>query len=106
MKKKNWFKILTLGLGGLVFWLFGTKSGKETRKYLEEIGQKVIKKIMKEVKEVKELTQAKYEEIIDKVLADYKEDKKLSTDAWQEITNVLKSKWKDVEKQIKKELKK
>lgn len=92
---------------GLAAGLFmQSRKGKELTKDAQKKAAELQKQVMKKLKEGQELTKDKYEEVVDHVIAYYTKSKQLAAKEVPQARKFLMSRWKGIESEIKKGMKK
>ncbi len=88
---------------GVVTGLFlKSKKGKVVVKDTEKRVKVMKSKVMKEFKGIKKLTKVQYEEMVDRMTNYYVTSKDIAKKDVPEIREYLLSKWKEIEKELKK----
>jgi gas vesicle protein len=78
-----------------------SKQGKALTKDLQRKTMALQKKVLKELKNAKEISKDTYDELVDKVVAYYVKTKDIAEKEVPEVTKLLRSHWKNVEKELK-----
>ena len=108
MKTKKFLGGLALGavLGSALGLFFSPGKGKENREKFKKISKKVSEELITDVTKLKTVGKKEYEEVVENIIKKYKKDDLLSASAWGEIASELKLRWKDIQKEMKKQTKK
>jgi gas vesicle protein len=108
MKSKKFLGGLALGalLAGAVGLFFNPTTGKNNRDKFKKITKKVSEDLVKETAKLKTFSKKEYELIVDRLIKKYSKDDLLKPAVWLEIGNELKHRYKDIEKEVKKRVKK
>lgn len=91
--------------GAVAGVLLSPKSGKETRKDIQDAANKIKKQVAQKVSKLKKFTKKDYDKIVGQVMAEYnavKAVKKFSQEDLNEIATDIKNRWEDVEKEVSK----
>jgi len=98
---------LTVGalIGSALGLFFSPGKGKDNRVKFKKIAKDVSEKLITDVTKLSKVSKKEYEAIVDNIIKKYSKDDLLSPESWQEIRNELKSRWKDVQKEMKKHAK-
>lgn len=88
--------------GAVAGVLLSPKSGKETRKDIQDAANKIKKQVAQKVSKLKKFTKKDYDKIVGQVMAEYNAVKKFSQEDLNEIATDIKNRWKDVEKEVSK----
>ena len=92
---------------GLAAGLFmQSKKGKALTKDAQKQAMDLQKQVMKKLKEGQDLTKDKYEEAVDHVLDYYTKSRQLAKKEVPEARKFLMSRWKGIESEMKKGMKK
>ncbi len=99
-----------LGAGLLIGSMIGvaaglfvqSKQGKTMVKDAKRRAKFMESKILKDLKSTKKLSKAKYAEMVDRMTDYYVKSKDIAKKDAPEIRDYLLSKWKDIEKELKK----
>ena len=103
MGKKEFFKGALLGalIGTVAALLTTSKTGKERQAELKKMSSELFGKILKEVEKMKMMSKEKYDEVVEKAVAEYGKKKKLAEATVKEVMGELKSKWAEIQKNLK-----
>ena len=104
MKTKKFLGGLALGaiLGGALGLFVSPGKGKENREKFKKVSKKVSEELIVNVTKLKTVGKKEYEEIVENIVKKYQKDDLLSLAAWTEIASELKLRWKDIQKEMKK----
>lgn len=92
---------------GLAAGLFmQSRKGKELTKDAQKKAMVLQRQVMKKLKDGQELTKDKYEEVVDYVLNYYTKSRQLAKKEVPEARKFLMSRWKGIEAEMKKGMKK
>ena len=95
-------KILAAAILGVIAGvLLAPKAGRELRKDLRKIMQKMEKEIIQKAGKTKKLGREKYDEIVEIAANSYAKAKKIKKEDLKEIVKDLKKCWTDIAKKLK-----
>ena len=89
--------------GAIAGVLLAPKSGKETRANAKKFADDFKKNVAKETAKMSKITQKKYNEIVDMLAKDYEMAKKFKENELDDLIKDVKSRWKQVQKEVAKE---
>lgn len=78
------------------------KSGKKVRTDVTKLVNTLSKRIIAQAKTLNTMSQSTYEELVARSVADYAKGKKLTKSYMGEVSGILNSRWKEVQKELKK----
>lgn len=88
-------------LGVIAGMLLAPKAGKELRKDLKKIAQKMEKEVIKRAGKTRRLTKKKYDEIVEAVANSYAKAKKIREKDVKAVVRDLKKIWVDLSRRLK-----
>lgn len=102
-KSKNSVKvILAAAITGVIAGLMlAPKSGKELRKDIKVVVQKIGEEVVEKAEKVKKLSKREYEKIVEKVTQAYAQAKKIKEEDFKHITEEAKKGWAEISKKLK-----
>ncbi len=101
---KHFVKGAAIGaiLASIATLFLAPKTGKKTRSDVKKIVNSLTKKMSKEISGLTELSKDKYDEIVSRSIKEYVKGKKVATGFVDDVSKVLKSNWKEIQKELKK----
>lgn len=103
MGKNGFLKGAMIGvlIGTAAALLTTKKTGKERQAELKKMHPELFAAIVKEVEKMKVMSKEKYDEIVEMAVKKYGKNKKMAEKQIKEAIADLKSKWTEIQKQMK-----
>lgn len=101
IKRRIFTTALTLAAGAIAGVLLAPRSGKETKKHLKALSEKIKREVSAELVRVEVLSRKTYNDVVSATLEYYRRIKKVKQADLDVIARDLHARWKDVLAEIK-----
>jgi len=88
------------------YFLYGSTKGPARRKAIKSWMIKMKGEVMEEIENMQDVTEEAYHKVVDKVKEKYALAKNVDMKELEAVTKTLKNHWKDIKKEVKKEISK